>query len=112
MPGEGRTTPTGEPDGNPLEQCVVGLESSMKEILSLLCTVASTPPQPPPAAPVLPIPANPVPPNPQGVRATSRWPHSAGLAEGLRERTGIVGMLWKAKGGWNKSGMDMEQKGM
>ncbi|KAF9491586.1 hypothetical protein BDN71DRAFT_1452790 [Pleurotus eryngii] len=66
MPGEGRTTPTGEPEGNPLEQRVVGLESSMKEILTLLRTAASTPPQPPPAAPVPPVPANPVATNPQG----------------------------------------------
>ncbi|KDQ31765.1 hypothetical protein PLEOSDRAFT_1100295 [Pleurotus ostreatus PC15] len=65
MPGEGRTTPPAEPKGNPLEQCVVGLESSMKEILDLLRMAASTPPQPPPVAPVQPALANPVTPSPQ-----------------------------------------------
>ncbi|KAF7424539.1 hypothetical protein PC9H_009846 [Pleurotus ostreatus] len=38
----------------------------MQEILSLLRTAASTPPQPPPVPPVPVVPANPITPNPQG----------------------------------------------
>ncbi|KAL4256832.1 hypothetical protein AB1N83_011469 [Pleurotus pulmonarius] len=66
MPGEGRTTPPVDTDGNPLEQRVVGLESSMKEILDLLRAAASNPPQLPPVTPAQPAPAAPAAPNTQG----------------------------------------------
>ncbi|KAG9223887.1 hypothetical protein CCMSSC00406_0007749 [Pleurotus cornucopiae] len=66
MPGEGRTTPPVDTDGNPLEQRVVGLESSMKEILDLLRAAASNPPQLPPITPAQPAPAAPVVSNTQG----------------------------------------------
>ncbi|KAF7424728.1 hypothetical protein PC9H_010039 [Pleurotus ostreatus] len=65
MPGEGRATPVDTNDG-PLEQRVVGLESSVREILDLLRTAANTPPQPPPAPPVQPVPVAPVVSNSQG----------------------------------------------
>ncbi|KAF7419602.1 hypothetical protein PC9H_002193 [Pleurotus ostreatus] len=59
MAGEGRSTPEDTGDANPLEGRVVGLESSVKEILDLLRAAASNPP-PPPVHPVPPIPAAPL----------------------------------------------------
>ncbi|KAG9227027.1 hypothetical protein CCMSSC00406_0008999 [Pleurotus cornucopiae] len=67
MAGEGRSNPADADGDNPLEGRVVGLESSVKEILELLRAAASVP-QPPPAPPVPTTPAAPVAPPAQATQ--------------------------------------------